>query len=104
KESAEEWVELWPSSMNRNIPNIHANRRLFKSYEPFLSNEIVKVSARIPQKWKLNRNLFNMIAKPYLKNSKWVLHGDGWYPYYSYKFNLIIIFITCITRQIVKIL
>src|SRR5699024_12684462 len=36
KESAEEWFELWPSSMNRNITNIHANRRLFKSYEPFL--------------------------------------------------------------------
>jgi len=102
KESAEEWFELWPSSMNRNIPNIHANRRLFKSYEPFLSNEIVKVSARIPQKWKLNRNLFNMIARPYLKTSKWVLHGDGWYPYYSYKFNAIISFITWTNRQMGK--
>ena len=33
-DSAEEWFELWPSSMNMNIPNIHANRRLFRSYEP----------------------------------------------------------------------
>src|SRR5699024_5063317 len=102
KESAEEWFELWPSSMNRNIPNIHANRRLFKSYEPFLSNEIVKVSARIPQKWKLNRELFNIMAKPYLKRSKWVLHGDGWYPYFSSKTNLIVSFITWTYRQIGK--
>src|SRR5699024_8822250 len=35
KDSSNEWFELWPSSMNRNIPNIHTNRRLFKSYEPF---------------------------------------------------------------------
>src|SRR5699024_9257134 len=45
EKSVDEWFELWPSSMNRNIPNIHANRRLFKSYEPFLSNQIVKISA-----------------------------------------------------------
>lgn len=102
KESAEEWFELWPSSMNRNIPNIHANRRLFKSYEPFLSNEMVKTSARIPQKWKLNRALFHKIAKPYLKKSKWVLHGDGWYPYLSSRMNLIISFIIWIYRQVGK--
>src|SRR5699024_7696890 len=80
-ESAEEWFELWPSSMNRNIPNIHANRRLFRSYEPFTSKDIVKLSATVPQKWKLNRRLFHRAAKPFLKSSKWLLHGDGWLPY-----------------------
>src|SRR5699024_6206260 len=30
KRSAEEWFALWPSSMNMNIPNWHANRRLFR--------------------------------------------------------------------------
>src|SRR5690606_15657473 len=54
-DSAEEWFELWPSSMNMNIPNLHANRRLFRSYEPFTANDIVKLSAYVPQSWKLNR-------------------------------------------------
>lgn len=99
KESAEEWFELWPSSMNRNIPNIYANRRLFKSYEPFMSNEIVKMSASIPQDWKLNRYLFHKVAKPYLKKSKWVFHGDGWLPYFSYHVNSVIRFFTWTYRQ-----
>src|SRR5699024_5509892 len=102
KESAEEWFELWPSSMNRNIPNIYANRRLFKSYEPFLSNEIVKKSAMIPQKWKLNRMLFHKIAKPYLRASKYVIHSDGWYPYYSNIINGPISFCTWTYRQFGK--
>ena len=99
KESAEEWFELWPSSMNRNIPNLHANRRLFKSYEPFLSNEIVKVSAGTPQRWKLNRKLFHKTSKPYLTSSKWILHGDGWYPYFSFRLNSFISFFTWAYRQ-----
>lgn len=99
RESAEEWFELWPSSMNRNIANVYANRRLFKSYEPFLSNEIVKMSASIPQKWKLNRSLFQKVAKSYLKKSKWVFHGDGWLPYFSYRINSIIKLFTWTYRQ-----
>lgn len=83
-QSAEEWFELWPSSMNKNIPNVHANRRLFRSYEPFLSNKVVKLSSTIPQKWKLNRLLFHKMAKPLLRSTKGVPHGDGWYPHYSW--------------------
>src|SRR5699024_11752559 len=78
KESAEEWFELWPSSMNRNIPNLHANRRLFKSYEPFLSNEIVNVIADTLQRWKLNKKLFHKTSKTYLISSKCILHFDVW--------------------------
>ncbi|MEI3611400.1 hypothetical protein [Pseudogracilibacillus sp. SO30301A] len=98
-DSAEEWFELWPSSMNRNIPNVHANRRLFKSYEPFLSNEIVKISARVNQSWKLNRKLFHKSVKPFLKPSKWIFHSNGWLPYYSWKPNILIHFTTWTFRQ-----
>ncbi len=102
KESAEEWFELWPSSMNHNIPNIHANRRLFRSYEPFMSAEIVKISAAIPQKWKLNRRLFHQTAKPYLRPSKWLFHGDGWLPYFPWFVNSIVQFITWSYRHVAK--
>lgn len=102
KKSAEEWFELWPSSMNMNIPNIHANRRLFRSYEPFMSSEIVKISSSIPQGWKLNRRLFNRTAKPLLESSKWLFHGDGWLPYFPWYINTLPHFSTWLYRQIAK--
>src|SRR5699024_6234943 len=98
--SAEEWFELWPSSMNMNIPNIHANRRLFRSYEPFMSNEVVKTSAYVPQEWKLNRKLFHKMAKPLLRPSKWLRHGDGWFPYFSWRLKSITIPFVLLKRKI----
>lgn len=98
--SAEEWFELWPSSMNMNIPNIHANRRLFRSYEPFMSNEVVKISASVPQEWKLNRKLFHKMAKPLLRPSKWLRHGDGWFPYFSWRLKSITIPFVLLKRKI----
>lgn len=86
-ESAEEWFYLWPITMQTEIPNVHGNRRLFKSYEPFMCKEVVKISASSPQNWKLNRRLFHKAAKPLLEKSKWLLHGDGYLPYFSWWFN-----------------
>lgn len=91
-ESAEEWFELWPSSMNMNIPNIHANRRLFRSYEPFMANDVVKISASVPQKWKLNRRLFHKATKHLLKPTKWLFHSDGRLPYFPWHINSILKF------------
>ncbi|GAB3808596.1 asparagine synthase-related protein [Virgibacillus kimchii] len=89
-ESAEEWFELWPSSMNVDIGNLHANRRLFRSFEPFMANDVVKLSTSVPQKWKLNRKLFHKAAKPLLKPTKWLLHGDGRLPYFVWYINIFI--------------
>lgn len=100
KESAHEWVELWPSSMNFSIANIHANRRLFKSYEPFLANEVIKISASIPQKWKLNRKLFRTATKSLLKRTKWVSHSDGRLPYFPWYVNSILQFLFRVNRRI----
>src|SRR5699024_1356982 len=102
KKTAEEWFMLWPISMNSSSPNIHANRRLFCSYEPFTSSEVIKLSARVPQDWKLNRKLFHRVAKPYLKRTKWLFHGNGTLPYYSWKINTSIQFFTWCYRQIAK--
>jgi asparagine synthetase B (glutamine-hydrolysing) len=100
--TAEEWFELWPSSMNMNIPNLHANRRLFRSYEPFMSKEIVKISAIVPQKWKMNRRLFHKFAKPYLKQTKWLLHSEGKLPYASWYINVPILFFFWVGQEIGK--
>ncbi|MFW6016049.1 MAG: hypothetical protein ACOCRK_06390 [bacterium] len=85
--SALEWFELWPVNMNCNYANIEFNRRLFRSYEPFLSNDVIKMSASIPQKWKLNRRLFHKMAKPLLKPTRHLSHANGQMPYYSWQIN-----------------
>lgn len=99
-ESAEEWFQLWPASMNLNIPNLHGNRRLFRSYEPFLCHELVQLSARMPQAWKLNRRFFTKAVRPYLKPTKWLLHGDGRLPYFSWKINSMLSLKTFLVRKI----
>ncbi|MBU9723088.1 MULTISPECIES: hypothetical protein [Bacillaceae] len=101
-ESAEEWFELWPSSMNMNIPNLYGNRRLFRSYEPFMSKDVVKVSASVPQSWKLNRRLFHKAAKPMLKPTKWLLHSNGHMPYFPWYVNSFIRFIMWSTQILGK--
>jgi len=86
--SADEWFHYYPCSMHNDMPNLYINRRLFKSYEPFMSKKVVKISAKVPTSWKLNRKLFNKSFRPYLKPSKWLLHADGRLPYFNYYVNM----------------
>lgn len=88
--SVDEWFELWPSSMNKNVPCVHVNRRLFRTYEPFMCKDVVKLSTRIPQHWKLNRRLFHRMAKPLLKPAKHIPHSEGWLPYYPWYVNMVV--------------
>ncbi len=89
-ESAREWYELWPCSMNRISPNLHGNRRLFRSYEPFTSCGVVKISARIPRTWKLNRRLSQRMSKPLFAPSRFLPHAEGWLPYFSWPLNTVL--------------
>lgn len=91
--SSSEWFELYPASSRTTISNLNCNRRLFSSYEPFMSNEIIKIASQVPTEWKLNKRLFNLATKDFLKPSKWILHGDGRLPYFSYKINIPLKFI-----------
>lgn len=100
--SADEWFELWPSSMNFNIPNLHGNRRLFRSYEPFMSSQVVKIAATVPQSWKLNRRLFHHMTKPLLKEIKEIPHSDGWVPYYPWYINSFIYGMKFSCRELTK--
>jgi len=88
--SADEWFDIWPISGQWGLPNLHGNRRLFRSYEPFTSSKVVKISAAAPQSWKLNRRLFLRMAKPLLKPARYLPHGDGWMPYYPWYANCFI--------------
>lgn len=89
-QTAHEWFTLWPATMRSTIPNILASRRLFRSYEPFLGNGVVKVSAGVPIEWKLNRRLFNKAFSSFLYNSRHIMHGDGFFPYYPWWLNIVL--------------
>jgi len=88
--TVEEWFELWPSSMNASMPNLYVNRRLFRSYEPFMTKDVIKVSACLPEKWKLNRVFFRTLAKPILKKTSWLVHSEGIFPYLPWYLNFFI--------------
>lgn len=87
--SAHEWFTLWPATMRATVPNIYVNRRLFRSYEPFLGSGVVRLSAGVPIEWKLNRRLFVRAMQPFLRQSRFIVHGDGWFPYYPWWVNTI---------------
>jgi hypothetical protein len=86
-DTAHEWFALWPATMRDTIPNFHATRRLFSSFEPFMSHEAVQVSAATPVSWKLNRRLFNRAMRTFLEPARWILHPDGRLPYFPWWFN-----------------
>jgi hypothetical protein len=88
--SAYDWFEFWPATMCDAITSHYCNRRLFRSYEPFMCNTVARVGAAVPLKWKLNRSLFQKAMKPMLKKSRWIVHADGRLPYYSWKVNFFI--------------
>ena len=85
--TAHEWFVLWPMTMRTTIPNFYSTRRLFASYEPFMSHTVVKVSASVPTRWKLNRRLFLRTARPWLQPARAVQHGDGRFPHLSWVVN-----------------
>jgi hypothetical protein len=82
--SVEEWMGFWPISMQRDIPNIHGNRRLFRSYEPFTASEVIKVSSLASQSQKFRRKLFQQTMKSIFKDTKFLPHNNGFLPYFSY--------------------
>ena len=101
-ESAHEWFTLWPATMRSTIPNLYCNRRLFRSYEPFMCNQSVKISASVPTAWKLNRRLFHKTIKPFLAPSKWLASGDGRFPYAAWWLNFPIQFSYWLTWEVAK--
>ena len=65
-----------------------------------MAKEIVKISATVPQSWKLNRKLFHKAAKPYFKHTKWLLHAKGQFPYYPWYVNITPQFINWFIQQV----
>jgi hypothetical protein len=102
KKTVHEWFVLWPMTMRGGIPYLYCNRRLFRSYEPFMAKEVVKISAAVPTTWKLNRRLFHKAMRPFMKPSKWILHADGRLPYFPWWVNSLVQFSIWFMRGVGK--
>lgn len=87
KRSSHEWFTLWPATMIDTMPNLYANRRLLRMYEPFMCKESVKISAAAPIQWKLNRRLFRLMAKQSLKQARYIPRADDRLPYFPWWYN-----------------
>ncbi len=98
KKTAHEWFMLWPATMRDSMPNFYSTRRQFRSYEPFMAKEVIKISAAVPTSWKLNRRLFNKAMRPFLKPSLWIFHPDGRLPYFPWWINYPVQFAVCCSR------
>lgn len=95
-----EWSALWPSTMRPSITNLHFNRRLCASFEPFLCKEAVKICAAVPVEWKLNRRIFLRAFRPFLRKTVLHRHADGRFPYFPWWFNNPIRFTSWLFRAI----
>jgi hypothetical protein len=100
KRTAHEWFVLWPITMVYGMPLLYSNRRLFRSYEPFMAKEVVKISAAVPTSWKLNRRLFHKAMRPFLQPTRWLFHADGRLPYFPWYINMPVQFAVWFSRHI----
>jgi hypothetical protein len=98
--TAHEWFELWPATMRSGIGYFFSNRRLFRTYEPFMSNQAVRLAAAAPAAWKLNRRLFHRAFRGCLKPSRRILHANGYLPALPWWPNLPIHCALWVSRQI----
>lgn len=85
--SSHEWFELWPATMRKAIVNYHSNRRLFASFEPFMSSDVVRISASVPLEWKLYRRLFRKAFAAELSVTRWQFTTDWRLPYYAWSIS-----------------
>ncbi|WP_420130090.1 asparagine synthase-related protein [Longimicrobium sp.] len=86
--TATEWEKLWPFTQRKHSANLHGNRRMFASQEPYHANALVTLAAAIPAEWKHHRRLFHAAMKPLFRRSWAVPHSRWRFPYFGVAANL----------------
>lgn len=81
--TATEWEKLWPFTQRRHSANLHGNRRMFASQEPYHAIAVVTAAAAIPAEWKRHRRLFHAAMKPLFRRSWAVPHSRWRFPYFG---------------------
>jgi hypothetical protein len=78
--SAAEWIEFWQSPTWNFITNISVHRRILPKTEVFCDKRILKMSAIIPQKLKVNAVLFRKSILPILGSMGDIPHSSTRFP------------------------
>ncbi|MBW3571200.1 MAG: hypothetical protein KY467_08840 [Gemmatimonadetes bacterium] len=86
--TAGEWEKLWPFTQRKHSANLHGNRRMFASQEPYHAVSLVTLAAAIPVEWKRHRRLFHAAMKPLFRPSWAVPHSRWRFPYFGMAANL----------------
>jgi hypothetical protein len=86
--TAAEWEKLWPFTQRKHSANLHGNRRMFASQEPYHANAVVALAAAVPTEWKRHRRLFHAAMKPLFRRSWAVPHSRWRFPYFGTAANL----------------
>lgn len=86
--TAAEWEKLWPFTQRKHSANLHGNRRMFASQEPYHANAVVALAAAVPTEWKRHRRLFHTAMKPLFRRSWAVPHSRWRFPYFGAAANL----------------
>jgi hypothetical protein len=86
--TAAEWEKLWPFTQRKHSANLHGNRRMFASQEPYHANAVVALAAAVPTEWKRHRRLFHAAMKPLFRRSWAVPHSRWRFPYFGAAANL----------------
>jgi len=85
--STKEWMRLYPMTHFRVLTYYSINRKLFNTCEPYMSSNVVRIAAKVPQEWKFNRKLFHLAMREYFKNTKYISDSNSRYPYFSPSIN-----------------
>lgn len=86
--TATEWEKLWPFTQRKHSANLHGNRRMFASHEPYHAVALVTIAASVPTEWKRHRRLFHAAMKPLFRRSWAVPHSRWRFPYFGTAANL----------------
>ncbi len=101
-QNVQEWYHLWPRTMGPGMVNYFCNRRLFASYEPFMIKEMFFVVAATPPRYRFNRKMYHLMAKPYFYKTRFLKNVNGTFPYYHLLIDDQIIFAHKALRRIRK--
>lgn len=100
--TAHQWFHLYPSTMRSTLGYFQSNRRLFRSYEPFMCHDVVRISASIPDRWKTGRRLFHRAFCDDLLPAATVVHPKGHFPHRAHWANIVMRPVSRLQRSLRK--
>lgn len=85
--TGEVWADFWPISQDYEMVFYSSNRRLYRAFEPFLCRDVVEIASNTPPEWQVNQKFFHRIGAKEFSKTRFVPHGSGFFPAFSWRVN-----------------